>query len=290
MAASVDSAAGSAGWAGDRPAPSWTLGLAVVAAAAVPAAAALPGWGFLLAALAVEQVLLAVAWAGLLGATRPAALTVIAGAVAADLVVAIRDTDTQGHLGDLVGVVGIAVAVVVAGPRGRPGRGAGSPANAPARGGGTAGVLQARDRPLRAGPLGRDGIWYGSGPDAGSRLVVAALVGAGAAVLVGRLVAAIPPAVSTRRNWWPPMARIVGAAAGAGAAAAYGAPATRISVSHALAVGAAAAWAGGRVALAPPQGRGGGGRPPRAGGPLVAVLPLAAAAPVAFGVSHLLAG
>lgn len=294
MALGADAAVGPAGPVGaGRAAPPWALALAVAAAAAVPALAAMPGRGLLLAALAVEQALFAAAWGVLLRATLLAALTVLAGALAADLVVLVRDTDV---LGDVAGIVGVAVAIVVAGQLARRGRSAVTADMAAALGGVATVAFLSGYLPLRAAPVGD-----------GARLVVAALVAAGTAVVVARLVAAVPAPVpapvpaagdGSAANagepggsaWWPLSARIAGACAGAGAAAAYGALAAGISTLDAAAVGAAAGCAAAIVDLATSHGRGGRDWPSLGALPLVAVLPLAAASPVAFGVGKLLAG
>jgi hypothetical protein len=286
VALGADAAVGPAGPVGaGRAAPPWALALAVAAAAAVPALAAMPGRGLLLAALAVEQALFAAAWGVLLRATLLAALTVLAGALAADLVVLVRDTDV---LGDVAGIVGVAVAIVVAGQLARRGRSAVTADMAAALGGVATVAFLSGYLPLRAAPVGD-----------GARLVVAALVAAGTAVVVARLVAAVPAAGDgSAANagepggsaWWPLSARIAGACAGAGAAAAYGALAAGISTLDAAAVGAAAGCAAAIVDLATSHGRGGRDWPSLGALPLVAVLPLAAASPVAFGVGKLLAG
>lgn len=280
-------------------------GLVVAGGGAVAAAAlagsAVAGQGALAAVLVVAQVLLAWAWTSMLGATTGTMALVVAAAVASDVVLLVPD---GAVVGDLVGVVGLAIvttvlyqlarrriSIDVAGPT--------SPAGSPrvisdmaaALGGVGIVVVFASLLALRTNGGSSD-------PDEGYALVVAGLVGAGATVFVARCLDALIGSDAGRSPKTAGWTTLVGIAVATGAGAACGALTGSLTAGEAAAVGAAgavaAAVADTALARSAPTATAAGSATPltaataAAAAGLAAVLPFAVAAPAVYLVGQVL--
>jgi hypothetical protein len=292
----------------------FVTGVSTATAAAVPALAAGAGPLPLAAVIAVEQLLLGWAWVrACAGSTGTLVIVILAGP-AADVTALV----TASHeIGGSVGVIGVALVAVILGQLARrrmgvdpagpdqastaagaadtDGRGAGGhPPERPARvtvdmAAGLSGVVVVT---LLAGYVDAASIGTPAGRLAGPAVVVAGLLGAGLAVLVTRVCAAMSGSRVVVLSGWPVLSRIAGSAAGGAAGAVVGA----VSGGLAVATGAAIAAVAAVVAIIMDMVVARGAAERRAAGgpafewPLAAVLPLAAAATFIYAIGHALVG